>query len=278
MRICALQTGWVQVRSNQVAARREDGLRVVRTLLDPEWTPRLPILAWLVEHPEGLLLVDTGETAQASQPGYHPRWHPYYRRCVRMEVSRQDEIDERLQVLGVRPGDVRWVVLTHLHTDHAGGLRHFPHAQVLVDPIEWRTALGVKGMLRGYLPHRWPQTFRPHRIRYGDGPWGAFDRSMALTRAGDIRIVQTPGHTPGHLSVAALLPDRDVLLAGDVSYSQDLLLAGRLDGVAPDARSVRRTHARIRRQACERPLIYLPSHDPMSPERLAQCDPLPAAR
>ena len=275
VRINAIQTGWVQVRKNQIEARREDALRVVRTFWDQEWSPRLPILAWLVAHPEGLLLVDTGETARVQEPGYHPAWHPYYRCCVRMGVSREDEIDMQLETLGVRPNDVRWVVLTHLHTDHAGGLHHFLNAKVLIDPTEWRAAQGGWGMLRGYLPHRWPPGLRPHLIRYGDGPWGAFRRSWALTSAGDVRILPAPGHTSGHLGVVVSLPHHDVLLAGDISYSQRALLAGRLDGISPDAHTARDTQDRVLRQTADRPLVYLPTHDPDSVGRLLRSETVP---
>lgn len=47
--------------------------------MDRRWTDPLPIYAWLIEHPEGLIVVDTGETAEVNDPGYFPRWHPYFR-------------------------------------------------------------------------------------------------------------------------------------------------------------------------------------------------------
>ena len=46
----------------------------MRTLADKRWTAPLPILAWAIEHPEGLIVVDAGETARATEPGYFPVW------------------------------------------------------------------------------------------------------------------------------------------------------------------------------------------------------------
>src|SRR5262249_43903841 len=92
--------------------------------------------------------------------------------------------------------------------------------------------------------------------------------SMPLTRRGDVVIVPTPGHTPDHVSVV-VSGDPSYLLAGDTSYNQALLLAGKVDGVSPDPLVARRTHAQILALAQERPLVYLPSHDPDSASRLA---------
>ena len=48
------------------------------------------------------------------------------------------------------------MVLTHLHTDHAGGLHHFPNSEILIDPREYALASGLRGKLRGYLPNQLP--------------------------------------------------------------------------------------------------------------------------
>src|SRR5437588_5327960 len=122
MRIHAIQTGTVAIKTRQVSGRGPGALRPYITLLDTTWTEPVPIYAWVIEHPEGLIVVDTGETARTAEKGYFPRWHPFFRLAARLSVCPDDEIGPQLRRLGIAPRDVRWVVLTHMHTDHAGGL------------------------------------------------------------------------------------------------------------------------------------------------------------
>ena len=107
-----------------------------RYVVDRWRAETLPVHAFLVEHPDGLLLFDTGQTARAAGPGYLPRWHPFLR-LSRFELDPGDEVAAQLRRLGVAPGDVRWVVLSHLHTDHVGGLDEFRHGEVIVARVEW---------------------------------------------------------------------------------------------------------------------------------------------
>ena len=140
MKIHAVQTGTVRVKASQRVGKGRGPLRQVHVLLDGTWTDPLPIYAWAVETPEGVVLVDTGETARTSEPGYFPRWHPYFRLAVRLAVTPEQEVGPQLLKLGIRPEDVRTVILTHLHTDHAGGLHHFPKSEILVCDEELRLA------------------------------------------------------------------------------------------------------------------------------------------
>jgi len=142
MEIHALQTGTVAIKERQRRGVGHGTRRRVNTLLDRAWTEPLPIYAWAIEHPEGLIVVDTGETARALEPGYFTRWNPYFRLGVRAWVRPEEEIGERLRALGLPPAEVRWLVLTHLHTDHAGGLAHFPTAEILVTRTEYTAAAG----------------------------------------------------------------------------------------------------------------------------------------
>lgn len=273
MKVHAVQTGTVQVHERQRTGRGRGLVRFARTLFDATWTEPLPIHAWVIEHPEGLIVVDTGETARSAERGYFPGWHPYYRRGLRVRVAPDQEIGPGLRGLGLSTGDVRWVVLTHLHTDHAGGLHHFPHAEIIVSAREYAAARGLAGRGRGYLPGRWPAWFDPTTPDF-DGPDArSLTRGIPLTAAGDVRMVATPGHTAGHVSVLVDSGPGTLFLAGDTSYTEANLVSGAVDGVASMGGGVATAAAtleRIRRYAEATPTVYLPSHDPAAGDRLAR--------
>jgi glyoxylase-like metal-dependent hydrolase (beta-lactamase superfamily II) len=238
-------------------------------MADSHWTEPLPIYAWLIEHPEGLIVVDTGETARVSEPRYFPRWHPYFRFGVREWVEPEQQIGPQLQALGFSADDVRWVVLTHFHTDHAGGLAAFPASEILATKTDYAHSRGLRGSIRGFLPQRWPEWFAPTLIEHRDGPFEAFAKSTTLTDAGDVHLLPTPGHTPGHMSVAVERGEEVIVFAGDASYTEKNMIDGDPDGVSATMPDARDTLARLRQLAVARPTVYLPTHDPGSGARLA---------
>jgi N-acyl homoserine lactone hydrolase len=90
-----------------------------------------------------------------------------------------------------------------------------------------------------------------------------------LTAAGDVVAVATPGHTTDHISVLVECDGTTYFLAGDTSYDERLMLAGRIDGVSADDDVARATLGTIKRFTHTRPTVYLPTHDPESAIRLA---------
>ena len=268
-----IQTGLVLVRPTQLAGQGKGWARPLHVLLDDQWSEWLPINAWLIEHDEGLILVDTGETSRVHHRGYHPRWHPFFRRASAFRVRPDDELGPQLRAIGVRTRDIRHVVMTHLHTDHAGGLEHIVGLKTWVHPIEWKRAQGFAGVVQGYLPHRWPKWWQPELIGFEPKSYGPFTERMPLTDRGDVFVVPTPGHTPGHVSVV-VHGSPSFFLAGDTSYTQALLEQRVVDGISPDERVSRGTIERILSLAAQEPLVYLPSHDPESRSRLAHQTPL----
>ena len=73
MNIHAIQTGTVAITTKWREGKGHGRLRLVNTLLDREWTERLPIYAFAIEHPEGVIIVDTGETATRRPARLLPR-------------------------------------------------------------------------------------------------------------------------------------------------------------------------------------------------------------
>jgi N-acyl homoserine lactone hydrolase len=209
--------------------RGKRGERGVRRYLPGGWRDEtLPVNAFLIEHPEGLCLFDTGQTASAARRGHLPAWHPFLR-LARFELTQDDEAGAQMRALGHDPGRLRWVVLSHLHTDHAGGIDAFAGTEPIVSRTEWERAIGLRGRLRGYLPQHWPRELRPRLVELNGGAAGPFPGSRPLTADGRLVLVALPGHTPGHMGL--LVRDRGggFLLAGDLAHTRS-----ELESVRPD--------------------------------------------
>lgn len=269
MNIHAIQTGLVAIKRAQVEGRGHGrSRRFAAIFTDREWTEWLPTYAWAIEHREGVIVVDTGQGAHLLQTGRS--LHPFVRWEVKFRIDPEEEIGPQLRGLGIAPRDVKRVVLTHLHMDHDGGLAHFPNTEILVASGELRTASGWSGRIRGYLPDRWPSWFDPVPLELSAEPFGPFARSRRLTRNGDVIAVATPGHTADHISVLVQDGDRTLILAGDTSYNERLMLAGKVDGVSPDEQTSIATLEAVRSFARAHSTVYLPTHDPQSAVRLAR--------
>jgi len=268
MKIHALQTGTVEIKKNQIIGKGPKAFRLLNVILGTQWVKPVPIYAWVIEHEEGVIVVDTGETARTSEAGYFPRWQPYYNFAVRFQVKPEQEIGPQLKQMGITPKDVKKVILTHMHTDHAGGMHHFPESKIYVNMPEYKRSHGFRGQIDGYLPHRMPKWFSPQPIEFTDGAFGSFANSWNVTIKGDVKVVPTPGHTPAHISVVVQNEDVQYFLTGDTSYTEENLLKKIADGVSPDPNVTVDTMQNILSFAKERPTVYLPSHDPNSGLRL----------
>jgi glyoxylase-like metal-dependent hydrolase (beta-lactamase superfamily II) len=273
MRVHAISTGRVRIKQSQILGRGRGLARRLAPLWDGDWSDWLPISIFAVEHRDGVVLIDAGANAGCMRL---PRWHPYFQRAVQFDIAPEQEAGAQLRALGIAPSDVKLIVLTHLHIDHDCGLAAFPHARVLVSAGERAAASGLIGRLNGYLPQRWPSHFDPEPLAFADQPYGPFARSRRLTADGALIALPTPGHTPNHISVALDDGERRIVFVGDAAYNQDNLLAGRVDGISPNAALARDTMARLAALAAARPTMLLPAHDPGAADRLARGETAPA--
>lgn len=166
-------------------------------------------------------MFDTGQEAAAARNGYFPRWHPFFR-LSRFELGPDDEVAVQLHELGIRRHDIRWVLLSHLHTDHVGGLKPFAEADVLVSQVEWERATGPWGRWHGHLPSHWPRDLVPRLLQLRGPRAGPFSGSEDLAGDGRLVAVAAPGHTPGHVGLL-VRGARSYLLGGDMAHSRDEL-------------------------------------------------------
>jgi glyoxylase-like metal-dependent hydrolase (beta-lactamase superfamily II) len=269
IRIHGIQTGLLAIKQAHATLRGIEQLRLLSIIQDSRWTPLLPILTWVIEHPDGLFVIDTGERAAASNIDTYMandpanRW--FFKRNLPMFVTPAEELATQLRTLGLAAEDVRTVVLTHLHGDHAGGLGFFPNATFLVARAEYQ---GQIEQPMGAVRSLWPESFKPELIDYSGPALSSFPASLPLTRTGDLVLVPTPGHSYGHQSVILHDTQRSYLFAGDLAFSEAQLRAQGLQGIAQNLDQARTTLTRTLQFVGEQPTVFLPSHDPQALERL----------
>src|SRR4051812_15176203 len=258
LRIHPLTTGRVRIQDVMHRGVGRGLRRRARMFRPGPFGDALPIHAWLIEHPDELILVDAGETHAARDVTF-----------ATFHIEREDELAHQLHAAGFAPADVATVVLTHVHGDHIGGLVHVPGARQLAGARELAIARGPGARLVRRATHQpLPPNFGPAPIAL-DGPaFGVFAASTPVTADGRVVAVPTPGHTLGHLSVVVVQPDHHVLIAGDSAYDQGQLLDLHVDGVSPDDAVAKATMSTILAHADDHPTVLLPSHDPESRQRL----------
>lgn len=262
----ALCTGMVAVKTAFRARKGSGPLAKINILLDDHFTEYMPIWVWIIEHPEGIIAIDTGETVQARDRKNYLAGESAYSRYISQHTSKfiieqEDELIVQLSKVGLSPEDVQLIALTHLHLDHTDGLKFFPNTEIIVNQFEYEHPYAN-------LPTTYPSWFKPNLVNYKKDRVEVFESAYPITRAEDLLYVPTPGHTNGHSAVIFKTDDVDIIFGGDSSYYQEQLLKGEIAGVNKDFGATRETHTKILNYASLRPTIYLPSHDPASGSRL----------
>lgn len=114
----------------------------------------------------------------------------------------------------------------------------------------------------------YPKWFSPTLVNFLKDRVHFFDVAYPLTKLEDVLLVPTPGHTHHHSSILFKTDHEHILFAGDVSYKHQQLLDNKFAGANVDYVQSQKTYDTILKYAEEYPLIYLPSHDENSVNRL----------
>ena len=267
VKIHAICTGTVAVKTAFRTKKGFGDIAKLNILLDKHFTDYLPIWVWVIEHPEGLILVDTGENADINNIDKYlakESWaHRYpFKHAAKFGIKEQDEINHQFDKINLKIEDVKLIALTHLHLDHTDGLRFFPKQEILVGDYEFKNP-------NSNMPTTYPSWFNPNKVSYKQDRIEIFNQAYPITAAEDLLYIPTPGHTHGHSSVLFKTDEFDILFAGDTSYNQGQVLRNELAGVNADFKKSQQTYKNIMDYAAIRKTIYLPTHDENSGVRLS---------
>ena len=171
----------------------------------------VPIPFYVVEHPEGITLFDAGlhaDVGNADDP---------YRKALQSQdlhvtFGPHETVTACLERLDVDPARVRYVVLSHLHFDHAGGLHQVPNATLVIQKDEWAAGADRETAARYFLNRRFFDL--GHQLKLVDGEHDLFGD-------GALTCIPSPGHTPGHQSLRVKSAQGDHILVGDACYNAE---------------------------------------------------------
>lgn len=223
----------------------------------PEWVD-IPVCTYLFEHPGGLVLYDTA----CDPEGMSKNWPEYNKSVSPHEAGEGEHLPERLGQLGLSPEDIRYVVMSHLHTDHAGCLKLFKNAEVFVDERELAQAAKQYAL----------RVYQPAYIQSDIKGW--LDAGLRWrTISPDEKTVQLldgltvlnfgPGHAYGMLGLFAELEESgNFLIVSDALYTEyNFGPPLRLPGLVTDTSGYIKTAEYIREFAARHDAKILFGHD-----------------
>ena len=204
IRIVAMRTGWVGVKSTHRELEIPSFLAVPAIFLSRVWAQWMPIICYAIVHPsQGTVLVDAGPDADINNPDYYscdPNNEFFYKRNLRFHVPDGEVLSQRLQQAGIAPQSIRKLVITHFHADHVGGVGCLPRdTTAFVGPGNWPSHLGA-------FTCRLPKGFSPVIADYKPQPAAGtsattshldsiFPETHNLTTDGRVRIASAGPHS-----------------------------------------------------------------------------------
>ena len=229
----------------------------------------LPVSAYLIEHPKGKFLVDTGWAREMSPEGTFDKKAQIRSLGSRMlyevnqgRIGLGQCIDEQLLEMGIKDTDLDAVLITHLDCDHANGLKQVKGARkFMVSADEVRFANKITNKIRYYKG--WWEGIPLTAFEWNDtqGPVG---RSYDLLGDGSIELINIPGHADGLFAVKVKNDEgKFVLLFSDGGYARKSWEEMITSGIAADKSMQKQSLQWIREQSLDPDCVEsLANHDP----------------
>ena len=227
----------------------------------------LPVSVYLIEHPKGLILVDTGWHRDMSPEGVYDKAAQIKSLGSRVlynvnqgQIPLGEAVDEQLETMGIKPADLDYVLLTHLDCDHANGLRAVKDAKHIIVAQEELDCARKNGFIR--YKKKWWEGVDLQTIEW-NGTEGPAQKSFDLFGDGSIKMINIPGHCDGLCAVKITREDgRYVLLFSDGGYATKSWKEMITSGVSLDKEMQRKSLQWIRDQSMDANCIEsLATHD-----------------
>ena len=238
MKLYNIQVGAFRLPRGFVAARCENANELTV----------MPMYVYLIVHPKGLVLVDTGQN--------------YDLRDSASIMSADDAVISKLKACGYSPDDIKYVVMSHLHLDHSGYMNYFPKSTFIARKEELKAAWWPEACEGGYQFPTFEKTRGFKFIQLAD------EEDFDIFGDGSIVLIDTRGHSRGHQSVIVDLPNSGkILLVCDAAPLREVLDRMLLPGTCTDNWQAVRSIQKLRHlEECGHTLIF--AHDPENlPER-----------
>ena len=227
----------------------------------------LPVSVYLIEHPKGLILVDTGWHRDMSPEGVYDKAAQIKSLGSRVlynvnqgQIPLGEAVDEQLAAMNIKPSDLDYVLLTHLDCDHANGLRAVKDAKHILVAFEELECTRKNGFIR--YKKKWWEGVDLETIEW-NGTEGPAGKSFDLFGDGSVKMINIPGHCDGLCAVKITREDgKYVLLFSDGGYATKSWKEMITSGVSLDKEMQRKSLQWIREQSMDSNCIEsLATHD-----------------
>jgi N-acyl homoserine lactone hydrolase len=211
---------------------------------------RAPVPSYLIEHPRGLVLFDSGLHADTRIDA--EKRLGFLAKLFHVEFGAGETVGERLRALGHDPARVTHLVTSHLHFDHTGGHSEIANARLVVQRHEWEAGHTPELMQKnGYNPLDYDLG---HALELVDGEHDLFGD-------GSVVCLPTYGHTPGHQSLRVRLASGEVVLTADACYFRRTLEEMNLPPIVHDAEQMTESLRRLAALRARGARLFF-GHDP----------------